>query len=52
MVMAGIGRFLLRLEETFQKLEEDNGGIVMFKLPVDSPPVTTEEVRRIETEGA
>lgn len=31
---------------------EDKGGIVVFQLPNDSPPVTTEEVRRIETEGA
>jgi hypothetical protein len=31
---------------------QDKGGIVIFKLPADSPPVTTEEVRRIETEGA
>ena len=28
------------------------GGIVVFQLPTDSPPVTTEEVRRIESEGA
>ena len=27
-------------------------GLVVFKLPTDSPPVTTEEVRRIEAEGA
>jgi hypothetical protein len=25
------------------------GGIVVFQLPADSPPVTTEEVRRIES---
>jgi hypothetical protein len=30
----------------------DKGGIVVFQLPADSPPVTTEEVRRIEAEGA
>jgi hypothetical protein len=30
----------------------DEGGIVVFQLPDDSPPVTTEEVRRIEAEGA
>jgi len=30
----------------------DKGGIVVFKLPDDSPPVTTEGVRRIESEGA
>jgi hypothetical protein len=27
------------------------GGIVMFQLPPDSPTVTTDTVRRIETEG-
>ena len=27
-------------------------GIVVFQLPADSPRVTTDEVRRIETEGA
>ena len=26
-------------------------GIVVFELPADSPPVTTEEVRRMEAEG-
>ena len=31
---------------------QDKGGIVVFQLPADSPPVTTEEVRRIEAEGA
>ena len=31
---------------------EDKGGIVVFKLPADSPAVTTEDVRRLETEGA
>ena len=30
----------------------EEGGIVVFQLPADSPPVTTEEVRRIEAEGA
>ena len=30
----------------------DEGGIVVFQLPSDSPPVSTEEVRRIETEQA
>jgi hypothetical protein len=28
------------------------GGLVVFQLPADSPPVTTEHVRRIEAEGA
>lgn len=27
-------------------------GLVMFRLPKDSPTVTTDEVRRIESEGA
>ena len=31
---------------------EDKDGLVVFQLPADSPPVTTEEVRRIEAEGA
>jgi hypothetical protein len=31
---------------------QDKGGIVVFQLPADSPPVTTGEVRRIEAEGA
>ena len=31
---------------------EDKGGLVVFQLPKDSPKVTTDEVRRIESEGA
>lgn len=31
---------------------QEKGGIVVFQLPADSPAVTTEEVRRIEAEGA
>ncbi|MBU6401674.1 MAG: DUF2191 domain-containing protein [Verrucomicrobia bacterium] len=31
---------------------QDRGGLVVFKPPDDSPPVTTEAVRRLETEGA
>ena len=31
---------------------QDKGGIVVFHLPADSPKVTTDDVRRIETEGA
>jgi hypothetical protein len=31
---------------------QDKDGLVVFQLPADSPAVTTEEVRRIETEGA
>ena len=31
---------------------QDKEGLVVFHLPADSPTVTTEEVRRIETEGA
>jgi hypothetical protein len=30
----------------------DRDGLVVFQLPADSPPVTTEAVRRIEAEGA
>jgi len=30
----------------------EKGGLVVFQLPADSPQVTTEEVRRIEAEGA
>ena len=30
----------------------NQGGIVVFQLPADSPPVTTEAVHRIEAEGA
>jgi hypothetical protein len=30
----------------------EKGGLVMFQLPADSPQVTTDEVRRIEIEGA
>ena len=31
---------------------QDKSGLVVFQLPADSPKVTTDEVRRIETEGA
>ena len=31
---------------------QNKRGLVVFQLPIDSPKVTTEEVRRIETEGA
>ncbi|HAB15646.1 MAG TPA: antitoxin [Verrucomicrobiota bacterium] len=30
----------------------DKDGLVVFQLPEDSPKVTTEDVRRIEAEGA
>lgn len=30
----------------------NKGGLVVFQLPADSPKVTTDDVRRIETEGA
>ena len=33
-------------------LSQDEGGIVVFKLPADSPVVTTDAVRRLEAEGA
>jgi hypothetical protein len=31
---------------------QQEGGLVTFRLPSDSPRVTTDDVRRIETEGA
>jgi hypothetical protein len=31
---------------------QDRGGLVVFQLPADSPRVTTEDVRRLEAEGA
>jgi CTP:molybdopterin cytidylyltransferase MocA len=31
---------------------QDEDGLVVFQLPADSPAVTTEDVRRIEAEGA
>ena len=31
---------------------QDKDGLVVFQLPKDSPKVTTEDVRRIEAEGA
>ena len=31
---------------------QNKGGLVTFRLPADSPPVTTEVVRRLEAEGA
>ena len=31
---------------------QDKGGLVVFRLPADSPTVTTDEVCRLETEGA
>ncbi|MDB6055199.1 MAG: hypothetical protein JWN25_2722 [Verrucomicrobiales bacterium] len=30
---------------------EEKSGLIMFRLPKDSPQVTTEQVRRIEAEG-
>jgi CTP:molybdopterin cytidylyltransferase MocA len=30
---------------------QDKDGLVVFHLPADSPKVTTDDVRRIETEG-
>lgn len=38
------------LSATTPVLEKD--GLVVFHLPADSPKVTTDDVRRIETEGA
>jgi hypothetical protein len=31
---------------------QQKDGLVVFELPADSPTVTTDEVRRIESEGA
>jgi len=31
---------------------QDKDGLVVFRLPADSPKVTTDDVRRIEAEGA
>jgi len=31
---------------------QDKKGLIVFQLPKDSPKVTTDEVRRIEAEGA
>ena len=31
---------------------QQKDGLVVFQLPADSPTVTTDEVRRIESEGA
>jgi len=31
---------------------QDKQGLMVFHLPADSPKVTTDDVRRIETEGA
>ena len=31
---------------------QNKGGVVVFQLPADSPQVTTEDVRRIESENA
>lgn len=30
---------------------QDKGGVVVFHLPADSPKVTTDDVRRLETDG-
>jgi uncharacterized protein YecE (DUF72 family) len=30
----------------------EKDGVVVFQLPADSPPVTSEDVRRLEAEGA
>jgi len=30
----------------------EKGGLIVFQLPADSPKVTTETVRRLESEGA
>jgi hypothetical protein len=30
---------------------QERGGVIVFKLPAESPRVTTDQVRRLETEG-
>ena len=43
---------LLRRGLSARTPSQEKDGIVVFQLPVDSPLVTTEHVRRIEAEGA
>jgi hypothetical protein len=43
---------LMRRGLTAPTPSQDKGGIVVFQLPADSPPVTTEEMRRIAAGGA
>ena len=43
---------LLRRGLNAQTSAREVDGLVMFDLPKDSPAVTTEDVRRIEAEGA
>jgi hypothetical protein len=43
---------LVRRGLTAPTPSEEKDGIVVFQLPADSPRVTTDEVRRIEAEGA
>jgi len=42
---------LLRRGLTAPTPFQEERGIVMLRLPVDSPPVTTGDVRRLEAEG-
>jgi hypothetical protein len=43
---------LVRRGLTAPTPSRDKGGLVVFQLPEDSPKVTTEDVRRLEAEGA
>ncbi len=43
---------LLRRGLTAPTPSADKDGVVVFQLPADSPRVTTDDVRRIEAEGA
>jgi hypothetical protein len=43
---------LVRRDLSTATLPQNEGGSVVFRLPADSPRVTTEDVRRIEAGGA
>jgi hypothetical protein len=43
---------LVRRGLTAPTPSRDQGGLVVFQLPADSPTVTTDDVRRIDVEGA
>lgn len=43
---------LARRGLTAETPADEKGGVLVFRLPADSPPVSTEKVRQIEAEGA
>lgn len=43
---------LVRRGLTAATPSRDQGGLVVFELPPDSPKVTTDDVRRVDVEGA